>query len=206
MTAPWVRAPSGAALRRNRQLVTLSAGMALGLFAQIGLVSHLFSLLVPALGPGKAGLVMGVATGLAMAGRMVVPWLMPPGADRRVAASVNYAVQIVGSLTLLAADGDNVPLLLLGTVLFGVGIGNSTSLPPLIAQVEFTKEDVGRAVALIVATAQAVYAFSPAFLGLLRDISLAAGAKPGAAPLLFAATALVQALAIAAMLAGRRRA
>ncbi|MEZ5854203.1 MAG: MFS transporter [Hyphomicrobiaceae bacterium] len=205
VTKAWVRPLPGRALRKNRQLLTLAAGMALGLFAQIGLVSHLFSLLVPALGARDAGILMGVATGLAMAGRMIVPWLMPANADRRVAASINYAIQILGSLALLAADGDHVPLLLVGTVLFGFGIGNATSLPPLIAQVEFVKEDVGRAVALIVATSQAVYAFSPAFLGLLRDYSFAANAQPGAAPLLFAATALVQALAIAAILAGRRR-
>ena len=43
--------------------------MALGLFAQIGLVAHLFSLLVPALGAQQAGLAMGLATALAIAGR-----------------------------------------------------------------------------------------------------------------------------------------
>jgi hypothetical protein len=38
--------------------------------------------------------------------------------------------------------------------LFGIGFGNSTSLPPLIAQVEFVDEDVPRVVALIVAIAR----------------------------------------------------
>jgi len=32
------------------RFVTLAVGMALGLFAQIGLLTHLFSLLVPPLG------------------------------------------------------------------------------------------------------------------------------------------------------------
>jgi hypothetical protein len=40
------------------KFLTLSVGMALGLFAQIGLIAHLFSLLVPALGPQPAGLAM----------------------------------------------------------------------------------------------------------------------------------------------------
>ena len=40
------------------------------------------------------------------------------------------------------------PLLLLGVLLFGVGIGNVTSMPPLIAQVDFVKDDVPRVVAL----------------------------------------------------------
>ena len=40
----------GSLLWRDPKFLTLSAGMALGLFAQIGLIAHLFSLLVPALG------------------------------------------------------------------------------------------------------------------------------------------------------------
>ena len=43
------------------------------------------------------------------------------------------------------------PLLLAGVILFGTGIGNATSLPPLIAQVEFVGEDTSRVVPLIVA-------------------------------------------------------
>ena len=74
--------------------------MALGLFAQIGLIAHLFSLLVPALGAQRAGLAMGLATALAIAGRTLVGWLMPPGADRRLVACTSYAVQIAGSLAL----------------------------------------------------------------------------------------------------------
>ena len=116
--------------------------MALGLFAQIGLLAHLFSLLVPALGPQLAGFATGGATAAAIAGRTLVGWLMPAHADRRLFGCVNYAVQIVGSLALLFAAGDNVPFLLLGVVLFGAGIGNTTSRPLMIAQAEFPKEDV----------------------------------------------------------------
>ena len=105
--------------------------------------------------------------------------------------------------TLIAAAGDSVPLLLLGVVLFGTGFGNATSLPPLIAQVEFVKEDVGRVVGLIVGISQGGYAFAPALFGLIR--ALAPQPIAGAAPHLFLAAALVQALAIAAFLAGRQR-
>ena len=87
----------------------------------------------------------------------------------------------------------------LGVVLFGAGIGNTTSLPPLIAQVEFARADVQRVVALIVAIAQATYAFAPAAFGALRTLS------PTQATAVFAAAAIVQALAIAAFLMGRRR-
>ncbi len=190
----------GRALWRDVTFLTLAAGMALSLFAQIGLLAHLYSLLVPALGQQMAGFALGGATVAAIGGRMLVGWLMPPGADRRLVASASFAVQMAGGIAFLCAGGQNVPLLLLGVVLFGAGIGNTTSMPPLIAQSEFVKEDVARVVALIVAMAQAFYAFAPAGFGVLRDLA----ADP-AAPQLFVATALIQGLAIAVFLLGRRR-
>ena len=103
------------------------------------------------------------------------------------------------------AAGTSVPLLLVGVVLFGAGIGNATSLPPLIAQVEFVRDDVQRAVALIVGIGQGTYAFAPAAFGLIRELAPhAANSAPDAAPIFFAVAALVQALAICAFLAGRR--
>jgi hypothetical protein len=114
-------------------------------------------------------------------------------------------VQIVGSLVLFAAAGANVPLLIFGVLLFGSGIGNGTSLPPLIAQVEFVKDDVARVVPLIVATSQGTFAFAPVVFGLIREFAPHFGAvAPGAAPALFLVAALIQALAIAAFLIGRR--
>src|SRR5262249_51288782 len=62
----------GRLLWRNRQFVTLAAAMALGLFAQIGLTAHLFSLLSPALGAREAGLAMALVTVMAIAGRTLL--------------------------------------------------------------------------------------------------------------------------------------
>jgi len=189
---------------KDWRLVTLAAGMALSLFAQIGLLAHLFSLLVPALGAQLAGFAAGGATAAAIAGRTLVGWLMPAHADRRLFGCANYAVQIVGSLALLFAAGHNIPLLLLGVVLFGAGIGNTTSLPPMIAQAEFSKEDVSRVVPLIVAVGQGTYAFAPAAFGFIRELAPRWGsASGGAAPWLFLAAALIQTLAVLAFFIGR---
>jgi MFS family permease len=197
---------SAPALWGDLKFLTLSVGMALGLFAQIGLIAHLFSLLVPALGPQPAGLAMGLATASAIAGRTLVGWVMPADADRRVVACASYAVQIAGSIVFILAAGTSVPLLLLGVVLFGAGIGNATSLPPLIAQVEFPKDHVPRVVALTIAVAQAAYAFAPASFGLIREFApSAAGAASSAAPGVFVAAACAQGLAICASLLGRNR-
>jgi hypothetical protein len=130
---------------------------------------------------------------------------MPADADRRLVAAASYAVQIAGSIAFILAAGTSMPLLIAGVVLFGAGIGNATSLPPLIAQVEFAEDDVPRVVALIVAISQAAYAFAPAAFGLIQDFAPhVPRIHEGAAPYLFAAAALVQALAVAALVAGRQ--
>ena len=197
-TAPVERSLPGGSLWRDRRFLTLAAAMALGLFAQIGLIAHLFSLLVPVFGGPAAGILMGLATAAAIAGRTLVGWLMPQGSDRRLVACASHVVQIAGSVALLFAAGTDVVLLVAGVLLFGAGIGNTTSLPPLIAQVEFSKADAQRVVPLIVAVGQGAYAFAPAVFGGLRTLSPAEGMP------VFVAAALIQAAAIALFLLGRR--
>ena len=194
----------GAALWRDRQFLTLVAGMALGLFAQVGLLAHLFSLLVPVLGAQFAGFTMGFATACAILGRLVLARLLPPAGERRVAAAMVYAVQLAGVLILCAAGGQQAFWIVLAVALFGAGIGNATSLPPLIAQTEFAQEEVQRVVALTVAMAQATYAFAPAVFGavLVWTGGVAPYIGDGAVPYLLA-IGLVQLAAITCYLAGR---
>ncbi len=99
-----------------------------------------------------------------------------------LATCLSHVVQIAGSPALL----------------FGAGIGNTTSLPPLIAHVEFSKADVQRVVPLIVAIGQGTYAFAPAAFGGLRSLSPAEGM------LVFVAAASIQTAAISLFLSGRR--
>jgi hypothetical protein len=153
----------------DARLRTLALANALGLFAQLGLVAHLVSLLAPVLGSQGAGLAVGLATACAMAGRGIAGWVLRPEVDRRKAAAANYAMQSLGVVLLAAAGGDAV-LLVLAVALFGLGIGNATTLPPLIAQQDFAEADVLRVVALVVASGQATYAFAPAIFGLLREV------------------------------------
>jgi hypothetical protein len=110
---------------------------------------------------------------------------------------------------LWGASPNDIGMILLGVALFGSGIGNATSLPPLIAQVEFVKEDVARVIALIVAMGQATYAFAPAVFGAVlaaSAVSSAGAARIGAgATWFFVAAGSVQVLAMLCFLAGRRR-
>ena len=189
----------GAALWRHRSFRTLAIGMAIGLFAQIGLLAHLFSLLVPTLGAQTAGLVMGAATACAIGGRSLAARLLAYVPERRQVAAAAYALQALGTLLLLLAGADQVVLLLLGVALFGSGIGNATSLPPLIAQSDFAPAEVPRVVALIVAIGQGTYAFAPAIFGIVLSLS-GLGSVP-----FFALALGLQLVAGVALLAGVRR-
>ena len=192
-------APVRRSFIRDRKFLTLAAGMMLGLFAQIGLLAHLFSLLVPVLGEGLTGLAMGSATVAAILGRSLVGWMMPAAADRRLVACASYGVQMIGSLLFILAAGDAGLWLILGIALFGLGIGNATSLPPLIAQQDFSPAETARVVPLIVAIGQAGYAFAPVAFGLLRT-----GGDAGGAEALFLCAAAIQLAAIACLLVERR--
>jgi len=202
VTYPTAKPLPGLLLWRDRRFMTLSAGMALGLFAQIGLTAHLFSLLVPALGAQRAGFAMALVTAMAILGRSLLGWAMRPNTDRRLVACAGYAAQLAGSIVFIRAAGTSVPLMLLGVILFGAGFGNATSLPPLIAQTEFVQDDLPRVVALIVGIAQGAYAFAPAAFGLAREIT-GQGAGLTGTPV-FVVAALEQGFAICAFLAGRK--
>jgi len=206
IVATHARPLPGKMLWGDLRFRTLAAGMAIGLFVQIGLIAHLYNLLARAMGAQAAGFAMGLTTLAAIAGRFVVARALSPGRDRRLAACVSLLVQLAGVLVLCVAGAHQVGWLLIGIVLFGAGIGNATSLPPLIAQAEFTKDDVPRVVALIVGIAQATYAFAPAGFGLVLAIVGGDTARlgPSTAPF-FVVAATLQGVAIGSYALGRRR-
>jgi MFS family permease len=53
--------------------------------------------------------------------------------------------------------------------MFGLGVGNTTSLPSVIVQAEFPKAAFGQVVSTIIAINQFTYSFGPGLLGWLRD-------------------------------------
>lgn len=185
---------SRARLLRQGRFLTLSIAFALGLFAQIGLFTHLLTRLTPAFGETLAALSISLITLCAIVGRSVLGRALGDR-NRRSAAGANLAVQAVGSILLALGDGP-APLAA-GCALFGLGVGNLTTLPALIAQREFRPADVGTVVALVIAINQALFAFAPAAFGWLRDLT-----DDYEAAFLLAAAA--QLLAAAVVVLGRR--
>lgn len=184
-------------LWRDRRFLTLAAGMSLGLCAQIGLLAHLYSMLAPVLRADVAGWAVGSATAWAIGGRMLAVRLMGPGTDRRRVAGLFYGLQMAGVAVLVLALA-HPAVAWVGIALFGLGIGNATSLPPPIAQHEFSARDAARVVPLAVALSQAAYSAAPLAFGALR-------ASGDAGLAFFAAAMLLQALAAASLCWGGRR-
>jgi len=191
--APAAPPLSRQALLRQRRFLTLSSAFALGLFSQVGLVAHLVSLLAPTLGDHGAASAVSLTAICAVAGRLLLGSFIDR-IDRRVGAAGNFALQIAGLLLLLDAGAGPA---LLGCVLYGLGLGNLVSLPPLIAEQEFAPADLGRVVALVVALNQAVFSFAPATFGALHDLT-----GGYAAPLLLAM--VLHAMAAVLVLLGRK--
>lgn len=180
-------------LIQTKHFITVSAAFALALFAQVGLLAHLLARLSPELGSTGAAAALSLTTIAAVAGRYLLGWLIGSH-DRRYAACVNFLVQSFG--VGLLCIGTGIPILLVGCVLFGLGVGNVAALPALIAQKEFRAADVGTVVALVIAINQAVFALAPAILGSLRDIS-------SNYTLSFGIVAAIQVAAALVVLAGR---
>ena len=190
---------SRSVLLRDFGFLTISIAFAVGLTAQVGIVSHLITRLAPSIGAQAAALAISGIVVCAIIGRFLLAALIG-GRDRRHAASANFLLQAAG--TAFLAFGSDAPVAIaLGCACFGLGLGNLISLPPLIAQAEFPRVSVGRVVGLITAINQGVYAFAPAIFGVLRELA-------GSYTLAFALAAALQVLAALIILLGpsaRRR-
>jgi cyanate permease len=87
-------------------------------------------------------------------------------------------------------------VLVAGSLVFGLGVGNLITLPPLLAREEFGQRSFGTVFGLVAAATQAGVAAGPALVGILHDLL---GGYP---PVLWCLVAL-EGLAVAGILAGR---
>jgi MFS family permease len=152
------------ALLRSSVFISISLPFALGLTAQVGFLTHQVGFLSPTIGTVAAGWAVSLTTFAAVLGRIVTGYIADRF-DRRVVACVNFIVQMFGMAILATATAP--VTLYLGCALFGLGVGNTTSLPGLLVQQEFPKQHFARIVSLVVAINQFSFAFEPSLLGQL---------------------------------------
>ena len=168
---------------------SVSIPFALGLAAQVGLLTHLVPLVAPVVGVYGAARALTATTAAAVVGRLLTG-IVVDRVNRRVVASVTLLVQAVG--VALLAFGHSAGAVYAGCALFGLGVGNLTTLPGLILAVEWPRERFAALVALVVGINQFTFAFGPSLVGFVRDQAGSYGVALGACALLqVAAAALV---------------
>jgi MFS family permease len=145
--------------------ISISVPFALGLTAQVGFLTHQIAFLAPTIGTVAAGWAVSLTTSAAVLGRIATGYIADRF-DRRAVACVNFMVQMLGMAILATATTP--AMLYLGCVLFGLGVGNTTSLPGLLVQQDFPKQHFARIVSLAVAINQFSFAFGPSLLGQLQ--------------------------------------
>ncbi len=183
--AQWRRA----ALRTWR-FWSVSAPFALGLAAQVGVLTHLVALVAPMLGTSTAGRAVSAATAAAVLGRLGTGFVVDR-LSRRGVASATLCIQMAG-LALLAW-APSATIVYAGCALFGLGVGNLTTLPGLVLAVEWPRERFSSLVGLVVGINQFTFAFGPSLVGVVRD---AAGGYPAALAMCMGLEALAAGLVL----------
>ena len=156
-----------ATVMRSSTFITVSIPFALALTAQVGFLTHQIAFLSLTMGTVAAGWAVSLTTFAAVLGRIATGYIADRF-DRRAVACANFIMQTLGLAVLLISTAPAV--LYLGCVLFGLGVGNTTSLPGLLVQQEFLKQHFARIVSVVVAINQFSFAFGPGLLGQLQRL------------------------------------
>ena len=151
---------------RTWRFWSVSLPFALGLTAQVGVLTHLVLIVTPTLGAGASARAVSATTAAALIGRLLTGFLVDR-VNRRLVSSATLVIQTMG--LALFALGQSPTAVYAGCALFGLGVGNLTTLPGLILAVEWPRERFGALVSLVVGINQFTFAFGPSVVGILRD-------------------------------------
>jgi MFS family permease len=154
---------------RSLHFWTIALPFALALAAQVGFIVHQVAFLLPHLGSDGAGIAIAATAAAACGGRIV----LAPVIDRlnqRRASAASFASQAAG-LGLMVLLPDRPEAFYVGSIVFGLSVGNVITLPALIVQREFPPESFGLVVGLSSMVGYSIMAFGPTLLGLAHDAS-----------------------------------
>jgi cyanate permease len=126
------------------------------------------ALVMPTLGASGAAVAVSTTTAAAILGRLLTG-IVVDRTDPRFVAAATLGVQVFG--VMLLAWTPSAAVAYSGCTLFGLGVGNLTTLPGLIVAAEWPTEQFGALVALAVGINQLTFAFGPSLVGVVRDWS-----------------------------------
>ncbi len=166
--APAVPSVSYAEAKRSRFFLAVSIAYLFLLGAQVAAIAHLYRLANVRSGTETAALALAFLASASIAGRLTGGWLVLRTKVRTFALQL-MAVQ-TAALMMLAFVHERVAILV-AVVLFGVTIGNSLMMHPLLLAEKFGTREYGRIYSMSQFIAMAGVAGGPLLIGLFYDLS-----------------------------------
>jgi predicted MFS family arabinose efflux permease len=154
---------------RDKRFWSIAGPFALAIAAQVGMMVYQVSYLLPLLGVGGTSVALVCTSAAAAGGRLVLSAVIDH-LDQRPVAAITFASQ-AAAVTLMISMPGSPSALYLGSILFGLCMGNVVALPTLIVQREFAPPAFSMVLGLSTAIGQVAYSISPALLGAVRDLS-----------------------------------
>jgi len=151
---------------RTSALRSVMLAFGLGMMVQIGFLTHQVMLLANSLDTVEVSVIVAATAVAALLGRLLLARFADQ-IDARVTAAV---VLLLAACAYSAMGLFPVPAVLAcGSVVFGVTVGNVTTLSPIIVRREFGAASFGTVFGVASCGIQIVTAAGPSFYGLLRD-------------------------------------
>lgn len=180
---------------RTAALGSVVGAFGLGMMAQIGFLTHQVALFAPSLGAPGASAMVAATAAAALLGRL----LLVRFADRVDARATTAAVLLLAAAALGTMALSPAAAVLVGArAVFGLTVGNVTTLSPIIVRREFGAASFGTVFGGASTGVQLAAAAGPGLYGVLHDASGGYGAP-------LAAAAALDVLAAALVVLGGRR-
>jgi MFS family permease len=147
-------------------LRSVMLGFGLAMMMQVGFITHQVTLLSPSLGAAGTSLAVSATAVTALLGRLMLARF----ADQ-VSARLTGSVMMVIAAGALAMQAlfPGPAVLVVGSVLMGLTIGNVTTLAPIIVRREFGAASFGTLYGVASCVIQLGMGLGPGFYGLLHD-------------------------------------
>jgi predicted MFS family arabinose efflux permease len=156
---------SRAKIMRSLAFWTISIPFALALVAQVGFIVHQIALLEPKIGRASAGGAVSLMTFMAIAGRLALGTVIDRS-DPRFVAAASLVSQAAALFVVLQTDA--LPIVLAACGVFGLSVGTTITVPPLIIHREFSAPSFVVVMGLSNAISGTVGALGPGLAGLVR--------------------------------------
>jgi MFS family permease len=152
---------------RTTALRTVMATFGLGMMVQIGFLTHQVTLLAQSLSALSVSMIVSGTAIAALLGRLALARFADQLDVRMTASAVLIlAASVLGTMGLFLS-----PIVLAGgSLVFGLTVGNVTTLSPIIVRQEFGAPAFGAVFGVASCVIQLVTALGPGYYGLLHDI------------------------------------